>query len=44
MKLLNILAVVQKPTATQENLNIGIILVIMVIIVLIASTFFFNKK
>ena len=44
MKLLDILAVVQKPTATQENLNIGIIVVIIVIIVLIASTFFFNKK
>lgn len=44
MKLLDILAVVQKPTATQENLNIGIIIVIIVIIVLIASTFFFNKK
>lgn len=44
MRLLNILAIVQKPTATQENLNIGIIVVIIVIIVLIASTFFFNKK
>lgn len=44
MRLLDILAVVQKPTATQENLNIGIILVIIIIIVLIASTFFFNKK
>lgn len=44
MKLLDILAIVQKPTATQENLNIGIIVIIIVIIVLIASTFFFNKK
>lgn len=44
MRLLDVLAVVQKPTATQENLNIGIIVVIIVIIVLIASTFFFNKK
>ena len=44
MRLLDVLAVVQKPTVTQENLNIGIIVVIIVIIVLIASTFFFNKK
>ena len=44
MRLLDVLAVVQKPTTTQENLNIGIIVVIIVIIVLIASTFFFNKK
>ncbi len=44
MKLLDILAIVQKPTATQENFNIGIIVIIIVIIVLIASTFFFNKK
>lgn len=44
MNLIDILAIVQKPTATQENLNIGIILVIIIIIVLIASTFFFNKK
>ena len=43
MKLLDILAVVQKPTENQENLNIGIIVVIIVIIVLIASTFF-NKQ
>lgn len=44
MKLINILAVVQKPTAIQENLNIGIILLIIIIVVLIASMFFFNKK
>lgn len=44
MNLIDIIAVVQKPTAAQENLNIGIILVIIIIIVLIASTFFFNKK
>lgn len=42
--LLNILAVVQKPTAGQETMNIGIIIVIVVIIILIASTLFFNKK
>lgn len=41
--MMNILAVVQKPTTGQESLNIGIIVVIIVIIVLIASTFFHKK-
>lgn len=41
--LLNILAIVQKPTASQESLNFGIIIVIIVIIVLITSTFFHKK-
>ena len=41
--LIDVLAVVQKPTAGQENLNIGIIIVIIIIVVLIASTFFRKK-
>lgn len=44
MSLIDILAVVQKPTENQTNLNIGIIVVIVVILVLIASTFFSSKK
>lgn len=40
---MNILAVIQKPTASQESLNAGIIVIIIVIVVLIASTFFHKK-
>ena len=40
---MNILAVIQKPTASQESLNVGIIVIIIVIVVLIASTFFHKK-
>lgn len=41
--MMDILAVIQKPTASQESLNVGIIVIIMVIVVLIASTFFYKK-
>ncbi len=41
--MMDILAVIQKPTASQESLNVGIIVIIMVIVVLIASTFFHKK-
>lgn len=41
--MMNILAVIQKPTASQESLNVGIIIIIIVIVVLIASTFFHKK-
>lgn len=41
--MMNILAVIQKPTASQESLNVGIIVIIIVIVVLIASTFFHKK-
>lgn len=44
IKLLDILAIVQKPTASQQNMNGIITIVIIVILVLIISTFFFNKK
>lgn len=42
--LLNILAVVQKPSASSQNLNLIIIVVIIIILILIASTFFSNRK
>lgn len=41
--MMDILAVIQKPTAGQESLNVGIIVIIIVIVVLIASTFFHKK-
>lgn len=41
--MMDILAVIQKPTASQESLNVGIIIIIIVIVVLIASTFFHKK-
>ncbi len=41
--MMDILAVIQKPTASQESLNVGIIVIIIVIVVLIASTFFHKK-
>lgn len=42
--LSNILAVVQKPTSGNENMNIIIVIVIVIIIVLVAATIFTNKK
>lgn len=42
--LINTLAVVQKTTSGQKNMNIIIIVAVIVIVVLVASTVFSNKK
>ncbi len=42
--LINTLAVVQKTTSGQKNMNIIIIVAVIVIVVLVASTVFSNRK
>ncbi|MDD3453762.1 MAG: hypothetical protein PHN42_05790 [Bacilli bacterium] len=42
--LLNILAVVQKPTTEAQSMNIIIFVIIVVIILVIVSTLYANKK
>jgi len=40
----NILAVVQKPTNSSQNMNVIIIVVVMIILILVANTIFGKKK
>lgn len=42
--LINTLAVVQKTTSGQKNMNIIIVVAVIVIVVLVASTVFSNRK
>ncbi len=44
LNLINTLAVVQKTTSGQKNMNIIIIVAVIVIVVLVASTVFSNRK
>lgn len=44
MNMNNILAVVQRPQTTSDNLNIIIVVAIIVVIVLVISTVLSNKK
>lgn len=42
--LLNILAVIQKPTSESQNLNLIIIVIVVIIVLLIGSTIISGKK